>query len=245
MKRQLRTTMITLASAVLCFATNRANAQYAVEVRSYDAGTTPAIEFGSGLPFNLTSSALGEPSRYTSDPLFPGVVSPFSAPYKRDQLLSVGESGHVTLRLSNYALPQPGGHEIGVFGHASLIDVAYPAGQAGDPAAAFGVDSAFVEVSEDGTTLVCHRRRDLRHSDQRLQRRHRPICRFARQRAERLPEAVRRQLEQFRRAGAFARHLESARRLGRRQLARHPGRTQRRSASFASRLPTTAIRRST
>jgi len=152
MKRQLRTTMFVLTSAVLCLATSQAIAQYAIEVRTYDAGTTPAIEFGSGLPFNLASSALGEPSRFTNDPFFPGVVSPFNAPYKRSQLLSVGETGRVTLRLSNYALPQPGGREIGVFAHAGLIDVAFPAGQASDPAAAFSVDSAFVEVSADGTT---------------------------------------------------------------------------------------------
>jgi len=128
--------------------------QYAVEVASYDAGTTPAIDFESGLPNNVKAAALGEPSRFTDDPSFPGVVSPFSAPYKRSQLLSVGETGHLTLRLSNYALPQSGGKELGVFAHAGLIDLAYPAGQAGDPVAAYSVDSALVEVSVDGTTWI-------------------------------------------------------------------------------------------
>ena len=152
MKRQLRLIVSFCAMATLVTAARSVLAQYAVEVTSYDAGATPAIDFGSGLPYNVTSTALGEPSRFTNDSFFPSVVSPFSAPYKRDQLLSVGESGHVTLRLSNYAIPQPGGKEIGVFAHTGLIDLDYPAGQAGDPASAFSVDSALVELSADGTT---------------------------------------------------------------------------------------------
>jgi hypothetical protein len=151
MKLRIRSIISLLAAAAVFSTTNLVWAQYAVEVTSYDAGTTPAIDFESGLPYNITSTALGEPSRFTNDAFFPGVVSPFSAPYKRGQLLSVGETGHVTLRLSNYALPQPGGKEIGVFAHAGLIDIGFPAGQAGDPASVFGVDSAFVEVSADGT----------------------------------------------------------------------------------------------
>ena len=62
-------------------------------------------------------------------------MSPFNPPFKRSQLLSVGESGHVTVRLSHFALPQAGGKEIGVFAHAGLIDIAFPTGQADSPAA--------------------------------------------------------------------------------------------------------------
>ena len=154
MTRQFGTILLVFAWIVLFSTPRYSAAQHAVEVTSYDAGTTPAIDFGSGLPYNLTSTALGEPSRFTADDFFPSVVSPFSGPYNRDQLLSVGEQGHVTLRLSNYASPQPGGKEIGVFAHASLIDVAFPSGQAGSPAAAFSVDSAVVELSADGTSWV-------------------------------------------------------------------------------------------
>ena len=154
MTRQLGTISLIVAAAVACLNPQFSMAQHAVQVTSYDAGATPAIDFGSGLPYDDTSTALGEPSRFTFDDFFPGVVSPFSGPYKRDQLLSIGETGHVTLRLSNYALPQVGGHEIGVFAHASLIDVAYPAGQAGDRAAAFSVDSAVVELSANGASWV-------------------------------------------------------------------------------------------
>jgi hypothetical protein len=153
MKRSLRFALWTLAMAVL-LTVRQAAAQHALEVRSYDPGTTPAKEFGSNLPFDITASALGEPSRFTDDPFFASVVSPFSSPYKRTQLLSVGEAGHATLRLSNYAVAQAGGNEIGVFAHASIIDVAYPSGDAGATTAAFGIDSAIVELSADGNSWV-------------------------------------------------------------------------------------------
>jgi hypothetical protein len=153
MKRSHRFAGLLLAIAAL-LTVRQAAAQYAVEVRSYDSGTTPAKEFGSNLPFDVTASVLGEPSRFTDDPFFASVVSPFSSPYKRTQLLSVGESGQATLRLSNYAVAQAGGNEIGVFAHASIIDAAYPNGDAGPATAAFGIDSAIVELSADGVDWV-------------------------------------------------------------------------------------------
>lgn len=146
--------MLLLSVSTSLFAARQSAAQYAVEVRSYDPGTTVAKEFGTNLPFDVTASALGEPSRFTDDPFFASVVSPFSSPYKRTQLLSVGESGHATLRLSNYAVAQAGGNEIGVFAHASLIDAAWPSGDAGPAAAAFGIDSALVELSANGIDWV-------------------------------------------------------------------------------------------
>jgi hypothetical protein len=66
----------------------------------------------------------------------------------------VGEGGHLTLRLASPVLSGPGA-EIGVYTHVGLTDAgAWPnlLGQATDPAAAFGVDSALVEVSSDGTS---------------------------------------------------------------------------------------------
>ncbi|MGD9635862.1 MAG: hypothetical protein AB7G28_13580 [Pirellulales bacterium] len=154
MNRRVFVGIAAAALAAASLAVRPVAAQYAAEVTSYVGGTTVAKEFGSNLPFDLTSSALGEPSRFTDDPGFPSVVSSFSSPYKRTQLLSVGESGHATLRLSNYAVAQAGGNEIGVFAHASLIDAAWPSGDAGATAAAFGIDSAIVELSADGASWV-------------------------------------------------------------------------------------------
>jgi len=128
----------------------RVTAQYAIEVVSYDAGSTPQKEFGTNLPFDIEASALGEPTRFTGQPPFEGAVTVFNPPFQRGELVSVGEGGHLVLRLSNYVLPQTGGPEIGVFAHTGLIDTDYPNGQAGSPAGAFGIDSAQVDVSADG-----------------------------------------------------------------------------------------------
>ncbi len=129
---------------VLLFGTP-AVAQFAAEVVLFDAGTTPASGFTSAL------SALGSPERFTGEGVFPGVVSPFSPPFLKSEIVSIGEAGELTLRLSNYAIPQVGGPEIGVFSNFGLADANYPHGEAGSPAGGFGPpDSAMVEVSENG-----------------------------------------------------------------------------------------------
>jgi hypothetical protein len=53
--------------------------------------------------------------------------------------------------LSHYALPLLGAPEIGVFTHVGLSDTSFPNGVAGTSDQAFGIDSANVEVSEDGS----------------------------------------------------------------------------------------------
>jgi len=118
-------------------------------VVSYDPGATPA----SG--FTTAAAALGEPERFTGEGVFPGVVSPFNPPFLSSEIVSVGEGGHITLRLTHYALPQAAGPEIGVFENNGLIDVNYPNGQSGSPAGTFGpLDSAVVDVSADGFSWV-------------------------------------------------------------------------------------------
>ena len=86
--------------------------------------------------------------------LFGGVISPFNPPYQTNDIVSIGENGHLTLRLSNYAIPQAGSREIGVFTNAGLADFDYPNGKADGGPFTFGVDSALVEVSENGTSWV-------------------------------------------------------------------------------------------
>jgi hypothetical protein len=105
--------------------------------------------------FTMPSAALGEPERFTGEGAFPGVVSPFNPPYLASEIVSVGEGGHITLRLSHYAIPQESGPEIGVFENIGLVDVSFPSGEAGSPAGTFGpLDSAVVDVSADGFDWV-------------------------------------------------------------------------------------------
>jgi hypothetical protein len=129
---------------MVAFGGNIAVAQYAAGVVSYNAGATPT----SG--FTQPSVALGEPERLTGEGSFPGVVSPFNPPFGLNEIVSVGEGGQITLRLSHYALPLAAGPEIGVFENVGLIDTSFPNGVAGSPAAAFSIDSAIVDVSADG-----------------------------------------------------------------------------------------------
>jgi hypothetical protein len=125
-----------------------ANAQYAQGVLSYSAGSTASAGFTN------PASALDSPARFTGG-MFPVVVSPFSPPYQPSQIVSVGEGGQLTLQLSNYAVAQSGGlPELGVFANAGLGDASYPNGLAGPPASDFGIFSATVEVSQNGSTWV-------------------------------------------------------------------------------------------
>jgi hypothetical protein len=153
MIRQWRFCTSVLMVLAVSMTSYRAAAQYAAGVVSHDAGTTPATDFG-GSPLDFQPAALGAPERFTGEGVWPGAVSPFNPPFLSDEIISVGEGGHLTLRLSHFALPQTDGPEIGVFTNTGLVDIDYPNGQAGSPVDTFGVDSALVEVSSDGTSWV-------------------------------------------------------------------------------------------
>ncbi len=148
MTRQWQVGAGVLVAFAVSLISGPATAQYAAAVVSYDAGTTPHPGYNAKL------AALGSPERFTGENVWPGAVSPFNPAWATDELISVGEGGQLTLRLSNYAVPQAGGPEIGVFTNASIIDTDYPNGQAGSPLGALGVDSAVVDVSANGTDWV-------------------------------------------------------------------------------------------
>jgi hypothetical protein len=130
---------------VLIVVPRSAFAQHAIQVASYDAGTTAATGY------NNLAAPLGAPANTNGGNAFEGVISPFNTPYKTNDILSIGETGHLTLRLSNYVIPQALGREIGVFTNVGLADDNYPNGKADAVPTTFGVDSALVEVSENGT----------------------------------------------------------------------------------------------
>ena len=96
---------------------------WAVEVIDFDAGTT-------GTPgFDNPATALGEPERFTGEGVFPGVVSPFNPAFGTDELVSIGEGGHLTVRFDR-PINNNGSHLFGVdliiFGNGGFADSDFP-----------------------------------------------------------------------------------------------------------------------
>ncbi|MCG3181734.1 MAG: hypothetical protein BIFFINMI_04134 [Phycisphaerae bacterium] len=130
-------------------------AVFASEVVSYDPGVNelPTI-FGTSLHYDQPQVAVGSPDGLTGETDgFPSVLSPFSGAYERDEIVAVGEQGHLTLK---FAAPVyvGAGYEIGVIANVSLYDQSYPNGQAYDPALTTSTHSAVVEVSADNAHWV-------------------------------------------------------------------------------------------
>jgi hypothetical protein len=147
MTRQL-VACISIGIVIVGVAGRRADAQFAAEVLSYNAGSTAAP------CCTVPAAALGSPERMTGSASFPSVVSPFSPPYLANQIVSVGLGGQLTLRLSHYALPQGAGPEIGVFTNVGIADANYPNGEVGPLVNLFSVDRAAVDVSANGADWV-------------------------------------------------------------------------------------------
>lgn len=96
---------------------------FADAVIAYNSGAGFATEFGSGLGYTNQTAVLGEPSRITPGQ-FGSPVDPFSPPYLRDQLISVGSGGAVTIRLETPALNSPEnsfGIDFIIFGSSGFV----------------------------------------------------------------------------------------------------------------------------
>jgi len=126
---------------------------FAAEVISYNAGTTPATRdyYNSSWAYVETVSlmnspaALGKPTGFVVEPYDPpgAIVSPFSPAANPDQIVSIGEGGHLTLRLENYAVAGDG-DEIGLFANVGVYTF-------GTTSGTFGIDEVTVDVSYDGS----------------------------------------------------------------------------------------------
>lgn len=136
-----------------------AQAQFAKEVVKYDPGIGYAVEFGSGLGYTNTATVLGEPSRVTTSAFGSSAVDPFSAPYTRDQLLSLGTNGLVTVRLDTPIFDDPAnpfGIDFLLFGNAGfVITNGDYAGGGITSGALYGANpgATRVSVSADGVTF--------------------------------------------------------------------------------------------
>lgn len=121
----------------------RAAAPYGLSVVAYTpgAGATPG--------YTNPASALGEPSRFSADPKYPGAVTPFNSPFLPEQVVSIGAGGSLTLAFEEPVLDDPMnpfGIDLLVFGNSFFFDpITF------EPIArAISADGGTVEVSADG-----------------------------------------------------------------------------------------------
>jgi hypothetical protein len=95
---------------------------WADHVVSYVQGTGVGNDFVTGNPINNPLTALGEPTRFTSDPAnFGGPTTPFSSAYRDDEIVSIGVGGSLTLRFDEPVVDHPlnpFGVDLLVFGNA-------------------------------------------------------------------------------------------------------------------------------
>lgn len=123
----------------------------AVEVMSYEPGATPTPGY------TAPSAALGLPERFTGEGVFPAVVSPFNPPWLPSEVVSIGEGGHLTVRLSAPArnrAANPFGLDLILFGNGGFVDLVAPFGSVDPGAPVFGLDDVHIAVSQDGLHFV-------------------------------------------------------------------------------------------
>jgi hypothetical protein len=112
-------------------------------VVTYNAVNAPTT-FG-GDPYNVGAGALGLP---TADTTF-GDLTPFNAPFDRNQIVGIGDGGSLVLHMSQPL--RTNGFTLGIHAAVGLIDIDFPNGHT-NPAATPYTDprDATVSVSQDG-----------------------------------------------------------------------------------------------
>ncbi|MEM1098255.1 MAG: hypothetical protein AAGH92_05645 [Planctomycetota bacterium] len=148
--RRRRVTGVKLRGAVavagLASVTGVASAgPFAGSVFSYDEGSNPAPGF------TTPEVALGAPERFTGEGVFPGAVTPLNAAFGRDEIVSIGEGGQLTVEFDTPVVDDPAnpfGIDLLVFGNTF-----YGLGSDGRISGAFE-EPAVLEVSVDGVVFV-------------------------------------------------------------------------------------------
>jgi len=121
---------------------------YADSVVSYDAGEGGAAGFDNPL------AAIGEPTRFTGEGVWPSVVSPFNPPFMPSELVSIGMGGELILGFGEPVLDDPAnpwGIDLIVFGNTGFIDGSYPNGVV---SGMFSSDGGQIEVSANGIQWI-------------------------------------------------------------------------------------------
>jgi hypothetical protein len=121
---------------------------WADAVISYDQGIGPAPGY------TIASAAIGEPTRFTGEGIWPGVVSQFNTPWLADEIVSIGGGGHLVIFFDEPVQDDPNnpwGIDLIVFGNTGFVDGAWPSAIVSD---VFSDDNGTIEVSADGKQWV-------------------------------------------------------------------------------------------
>ena len=121
---------------------------WADSIISFDEGV------GGVAGYNTPEVAIGEPSRFTGEEVWPGVVSPFNSPWLADEIVSIGAGGSLVVSFGTPVQDDhanPWGIDLLIFGNTSCIDKSYPNGIVGG---VFSDDGGLVEVSQDGKQWI-------------------------------------------------------------------------------------------
>ena len=101
-----RISTIALGLVALLGVRDAQSTQFASEVVSYKSGTGFATDWSTGAGYTNEVAVLGPPARGTPGE-WGGPVTPFSPPYRLDQILSLGEGGEVTLKFARPIRDEP------------------------------------------------------------------------------------------------------------------------------------------
>lgn len=150
--------ILTVGAIALAASAKSASADtvFASQAVSYASGANYATSYFTGDGYTTSAAALGVPTGVTGYDGFWGtsVVSVFSPPSDTNQIVSIGEGGHLTVRFPQVVYVKPGLAEIGVFANAGLVDSSYPSGVCASPAQTFSDNFAQIDVSANGLDWV-------------------------------------------------------------------------------------------
>jgi len=144
------------AMALMMLAPDAARAAdpWADQVVSYSAGTSADPNYTAA-----PGVTLGSPERFSGENTpfgpFPGVVSMFSPAWGVDEIISIGEGGHLTVKFNepvNDDPANPFGIDLLVFGNSFFAAdfSSFPDASHLSSATLFDADAALIEVSTDG-----------------------------------------------------------------------------------------------
>jgi hypothetical protein len=138
---------LTLASYAAESAVAQAPPRCASAVVRYEPGE------GAGASYQDPQAALGAPTRFIGEGVYPSCVTPFNGAFMPSELVSIGRGGELVVSFDAPVVDDPRnpfGIDLIVYGNSFCIDASYPEGIVGGT---FN-DGGTVDVSADGIAWV-------------------------------------------------------------------------------------------